>query len=518
MSDGVLPVLSRALVTGAEFQRRPDLAVPAPALLDLPEKAIQFGTGAFLRGFVDYFIDAANERGAFAGRVVMVSSTGSGRDAVVAQQDGLYTLLEQGVESGEARQEYRLVAAVSRALSAQSQWQDVLEIARSPALELVFSNTTEVGITLDESDSADAAPPRSFPGKLTAFLYERARHFDFDVRAGVVVLPCELIEQNGTVLRGIVLRLAELWQMDARFRAWIEKAVPFCNTLVDRIVPGTPTAAEHRKCEQRLGYRDGLLTTCELYRLFAIEAAPDVQRRLTFAAADTGVVLTDDVTPYRERKVKILNGAHTALAPVALLCGCTTVAEAMRHELIGRFVRTLVFDEIVPSTDVPTAEPFAHAVLDRFANPYLQHALFDITLQGTMKLRVRLIPTIVSYAAHTGRAPGALAFAFAAYLLFMRADLHARRVAEHAPVPADDAGAAVRARWSGVDATDAAAVAALVNDVCGQTRLWGVDLTNVPHFCSAVYQHLLIALREGMPAALHAHLTAPTAPAEVPER
>src|SRR5687768_17156226 len=397
-----LPPLNAALVRDAASRRRASVELPDPALLDLPEKAVQFGTGAFLRGFVDAFLDECNRQGRFGGRVVAIASTSSGRERALNEQNGLYTLSIQGIEQGAARQEQRIVASVSRALSAPDEWRAVLECAHNPALELVFSNTTEVGIVLDERDGPDAAPPRSFPGKLTRFLYERARAFDYDPTKGVIVIPCELIEENGERLCAIVLALAARWNLGSQFIQWIESAVPFCNTLVDRIVPGTPPPDRLAELQRMLGYRDSLLTTGEPYRLFAIEGDDEIRARLPFASDTRGLVIATDIAPYRERKVRLLNGAHTAMVPVALLAGCETVLEAMQHPTVGRFVRRLMLDEIAPGLDVPDAIAFAHEVLDRFGNPHIRHALLDITLQGTTKMRVRVIPSIVRHAERTG--------------------------------------------------------------------------------------------------------------------
>ena len=501
------PTLNRALVP-AEDQH----------LLALPEKAVQFGTGAFLRGFVDYFVDAANRAGRFGGRVVAVGSTGSGRDRVLEAQDGLYTLAVQGRAAGEVVEEHRVIASVSRALSARTEWDAVLAVARSPELELVFSNTTEVGIALDEGDAYDAAPPRSFPGKLTRFLHERALAFDHDPARGVVVIPCELIEDNGPRLKAIVVALAERWALGARFVAWLDAAVPFCSTLVDRIVPGAPAAAEAERLANALGYDDALLTTCEPYRLFAIQGDAALGARLSFAEADPGVVVTDDVGPYRERKVRLLNGTHTAMVPAALLMGCETVREAVEHPVVGALVRRILFDEIVPTLDAPGADAFARDVLDRFANPFIRHALFDITLQATMKTRVRLVPTIRRYVERTGHPPPGLAFGFAAYLLFLRGELQARRAAAGLPVPADDQAPRVRAAWMDVTRAEAGVApagaipddmapqvaAALVERVLADTSLWDADLTQVPGFGVSVTASLLSMLRDGVPAALDA--------------
>jgi tagaturonate reductase len=492
-----LPLLNRALVTSAAFQARTDVCVPAPELLDLPERAVQFGTGAFLRGFVEPFLDAANRAGRFGGRVVMVGSTGSGRDRVLAEQDGLFTLSVQGIDGGEPVHEQRVIGSVSRALSAVDEWDAVLACARNPDLQLVFSNTTEVGIVLDEGDRPDASPPRSFPGKLTRFLAERAVAFDFDPACGVIVLPCELIEDNGDRLKAIVLRLAERWGLDPRFAAWIQAAVPFCNTLVDRIVPGTPAPDALAEAEAALGYRDGLLTVAEAYRLFVIQGDEAMRARIPFADVP-GVTVTEDVAPYRERKVRMLNGAHTITVPAAILCGCETVREATQHPVVGPFLQRTMMDEIVPTLDAPGSEAYARAVLDRFANPYVKHALIDISLQQTMKMRVRVVPTILRYAERTGRVPEALAFGFAAYLRMVREGLGL----------ADDQAERVRAHWSRhADGAEAE----VARFVCADVELWGMDLSRVPGFAAAVASALVRMRDHGPAAALEAHLAAAAA-------
>jgi tagaturonate reductase len=492
-----LPRLNRALVTSAAFQARTDVGVPAPELLDLPERAVQFGTGAFLRGFVEPFLDAANRAGRFGGRVVMVGSTGSGRDRVLAEQDGLFTLSVQGVDAGLVVQEQRVVGCVSRALSAVDEWDAVLACARNPGLELVFSNTTEVGIVLDEGDRPELSPPRSFPGKLTRFLYERATAFGFDPARGVVVLPCELIEDNGDRLRAIVLALAERWGLDGRFAAWIRSAVPFPSTLVDRIVPGTPAPDARAQAEAALGYRDGLLTVAEAYRLFVVQGGAELRARLPFAGVP-GVTVTEDVAPYRERKVRMLNGAHTITVPAAILCGCETVLDAVRHPAVGPFLQRAMLDEIVPTLDAPGSEGYARAVLDRFANPYVRHALLDISLQQTMKMRVRVVPTIVRYAERMVRVPESLAFGFAAYLRMVREGLGL----------ADDQAERVRGHWARFPDGSEPEVA---RAVCGDAELWGADLSAVPGFTAAVAGALVRMRRHGVAAALESHLGAAAA-------
>lgn len=503
------PRLSREVVASLAYATRADLEVPAAELLALPERVVQFGTGGFLRGFADWFIDDANRRGDFAGTVVALSSTGSARDAILNEQDGLFTLAVQGSEDGAERQRYRIVASLSRALSTRDEWDAVLALARDPAIGLVISNTTEVGIAHDPRDTFDARPQRSYPGKLTRFLYERASHFAYDRARGLVVLPCELIDDNGDALGAIVRRYAAEWRLDPRFGAWLDDAVTFCNTLVDRIVPGAPSSEDVARTERLFGYRDGMLTSCEPYALFAIEGDESLRDRLGFARNDPRVVVAPDIRPYRERKVRILNGAHTVTVPAALLAGLETVRDAVTDERIGKLLRRAMLDEIVPVLDVPDAEPFARDVLERFANPFIRHALIDITLYGTTKMRVRVVPSIVQYADRTGRVPASLAFGFAAYLAYMRGEVRAERREAGLSVPDDAEGDRVRDAWRGVDASSDAALAGLVERVCADAGLWKTDLSAIDGFAALVAEHLARILRYGIVAALDVHLTEP---------
>jgi tagaturonate reductase len=506
------PRLSRKLVASLGVASPGDLEVPPPETLGLPERVVQFGTGAFLRGFAEYFVDEANRKALYDGSIVAVSSTGSSRDAVLNEQDGLFTLAIQGMEGTTARQRYRIVGSLSRALSARDEWDDVLALARDPQINAIISNTTEIGIAFDEHDTFDAQPPRSFPGKLTRFLYERARAFDFDVKRGLVVLPCELIEDNGETLCAIVHRLARMWKLEHRFTSWLTDAVEFCNTLVDRIVPGAPPADEAKRVASVFGYRDGLITACETYALFAIEGDENLAKRVGFIGADPRIIVTPDIRPYRERKVRILNGGHTVSVPAALLAGLETVRDAVTDPAIGAFVRRAMFEEIVPSLDVPDAEPFARDVLARFANPYIRHALIDITLYGTTKMRVRVVPSIVAYTERCGRAPNTLAFGFAAYLAFMRGEIQTERRATGKPVPEDAEGDRIRDAWRDVDLHSDDDIAAFARRVCADVSLWSVDLSSVSNFAALVGDNLVRIMRGGVRAALDASLSEAATP------
>ena len=490
--------LSRSLVSSRDFDSV--AALPQKDLLDLPERAVQFGTGAFLRGFVEHFLDAANRSGPFGGRIVAIASTPSGRHETVNEQDGLYTLVVEGLKDGRPYRHFRIVSSLSRALNAATQWNDVLELARNSDIDFLFSNTTEVGIALDDDDQP-ASPPRSFPGKLTMFLFERARAVQYSSDKPITVIPCELVEKNGERLHEIVVTLARRWSLGDNFLTWLDRNVLFCNTLVDRIVSGKPNAERQELIEEKLGYCDELLTICEPYRLFAIQAARDARHRFAFAGAGSGVIITDDIEPFRLRKVRLLNGAHSLLAPLGLQCGVDTVFEAVADETLGEFLRRMMFDELVPACNVSGAHEFASDVLDRFANPCMEHQLIDITLQATAKVRVRVIPSIIDYAKSEGRQPELMTFAFAAFLFFLRGDIQSQRRAAGLKVPADDGAAQIRAIWN--EWQDGPGDhSAIAQKLCGEQSLWGTDLLAVPGFAQSVATNLSSINANGVSASL----------------
>lgn len=491
------PVLSRALLHRAEWRAPASLVCPERRVLDLPERAIQFGTGAFLRGFVEYFVDEANRKGLFNGRVVVVGSTGSGRDRAFATQDGLFTLESLGADSRD--DESRIVASVSRALNAQTGWGDVLAVARQPDIAVVFSNTTEAGFALHEADVAVDVAPRSFPAKLTQFLYERARTFQFDAARGVVVIPCELLEDNGDVLRSLVHELARRWRLDSQFFTWLNAAVPFCNTLVDRIVPGAPPERQREKLESKLGYSDELLTVAESYRLFVIEAEQSIHSRIPFLLADDGIVVTNNIRPYRERKVRLLNGTHTGLAAVGMLAGLKTVDAAMRDTTVASYARDLLHGAILPMVDAPEASTFGDDVLRRFANPHVHHRLTDIATQGTLKLRVRLLPIVERYAQASEPVPQALIAAIAAQLVLLHPQSEHQLRSSGDGFPSDELGVRVRAHWEAVPH-----VAGGVEQILSDRSIWGDALTLVPDLALQVADVAATILSRGIRSVLHA--------------
>ena len=465
---------------------------PEESCFDLPEKVLQFGTGAFLRGFSDYFVDQANRKGAFNGRIVVVGSTGSGRAALFNAQDGLYTVCIQGIEDGETIDHCTVAASVSRAISSADDWTSILNLARSPDLEFVFSNTTEEGIRFDADDRLDLDPPRSFPGKLASVMYERAETFGYDSERGLTILCCELIEDNAHKLRSIVLELADRWNLGNAFVNWLHEHNRFCNTLVDRIVTGRPDAVSMRKIEQRLGYSDDLFIQAEPYHLWAVEGDTTLRDRLAFADGEDGILISPDIGPYLTRKVRILNGAHTIMVPLSYLCGNDTVAESMEDSLTSMFIRHVMLQEIVPSLDISRedAERFAHQVLDRFKNPFVHHELTSIALHQTTKVDVRIVPSLHDYYSRTGHLPQGIVLGFAAYLLFVTGEGRAADL----ELPFDERVGEVRAyqQKSGLDDMDG-----FVRAVCADHELWHPPLDALPGFSESVASRVMEMRRDG---------------------
>jgi len=360
----------------------------------LPETILQFGSGRFLRAFADLFIHQANAQQQI-GRIVIVQSTGGERAGGLNRQGGRYHVLVRGIEAGQVIDRIEPCESISRALVAAQQWPEVLELARSPQLRVVLSNTTEKGYDLDPADGPNDAPPRSFPAKLLAVL--RAR-FEAGL-PGLTIVPCELRERQADVLRGLVVDLGRSWNLSADFLGWLENQCHWLNTLVDRIVTGTP--ADHP-----LLASDPMLTACEPYALFAIEDKPAAGRFLNHPA----VVWTPDVMPYFLRKVRLLNGGHTALLIKAWPRGFRTVREAVNDAELGPWLERLLLDEIAPVLQGRVEDPsgFARQVLDRFRNPFIEHQLADIALHHATKVQVRLVPTRDEYRQRFGKEPALL--------------------------------------------------------------------------------------------------------------
>ena len=388
-------------------------------LKDAPERVLQFGEGAFLRAFAEDFIDRMNETAGFNGKVVLVQPRGGHPDTCTrfAEQDGLYTLLLRGREKGEAVSQRRIISCVSRCLDPKGDWQSVLDCAQNPDLRFIISNTTEAGIVFDPACKAEDAPPSSFPGKLTRFLHTRWRLG----LPGFVILACELSEHNGEELCRCVKEYASLWGLEPQFTAWVEGENRFCSTVVDRIVTGRPKGDAEAIC-QELGYEDSLLDTGEVFASWIIEGPQSIREELPFEKAGLPIQVVDDHVPYKQRKVRILNGAHTSMVLAAHLAGFKIVRDCMEDETVRGFMNRTISEEIIPTLDLPRAdlEDFASAVADRFNNPYIDHALLSIALNSTAKWKARVMPSLLEYAARKGTLPPCITFSFAAYIAFYR--------------------------------------------------------------------------------------------------
>src|SRR3954467_998694 len=379
----------------------PDKVVlPDESVFELPERVLQFGTGVLLRGLPDYFIDKANRTGIFNGRIVVVKSTSNGDANAFDRQDGLYTLCVRGVLNGIREEENIVNASISRVLSANTDWDKILQCAHNPQLQIIISNTTEVGIQL-VPDDIRKHPPVSFPGKLLAFLHERFHAFGGSEQSGMVIIPTELIPDNGKKLESIVLELAHLNGLEDEFIEWLEQKNDFCNSLVDRIVPGRPDKSFQSAIEDELGYHDELLTVAESYRLWAIEGDASIKNLLSFSQADEGVVIEPNINLHRELKLRLLNGTHTLSCAPAFLGGCETVKQAMDDELMSSFVCQSMLSELAPSipyaVDPTAAKAFGNKVLDRFRNPHIQHYWNSITMQVSSKMKLRTIPVLLRH-------------------------------------------------------------------------------------------------------------------------
>jgi len=464
-----------------------------------PEKVLQFGEGNFMRAFVDWKIDHLNQKTDFNGSVVVVQPIEHGLVDQLNEQDGLYTLYLQGIKNGEAVKEHSVIQSISRGLDLMTDYDEYLKVAENPELRFIFSNTTEAGIAYDETDQLTDRPQKTFPGKLTAFLYQRYQTFQGDPNKGFILIPCELIEQNGQKLKEIVLRYAEQWDLGVDFINWINDGNTFCSSLVDRIVPGYPkdTIEEITK---ELGYRDELVVVGEQYHLWVIEGPEWIKDEFPVDQTDLNVLFVEDLTPYRTMKVRILNGAHTAMTPVSYLYGLDTVREAIEHEVTGRFVKDLIEQEIIPILDLPADESkeFANNVIERFLNPFVKHYLMDISLNSISKYQTRNLPSLLDYVNQKHELPKRLVFSLAALVLFYEG-----RRGEDTIQLSDDQHILefFKLQWSTYDGSKESIVK-MVTTILDNQTYWGQNLNDVPGLRDLVADYLYEIKTKGIKEAI----------------
>ena len=474
--------------------------VPDESLLSLPEKVLQFGTGMLLRGLPDYFIDKANRKGIFNGRIVVVKSTSKGDTASFNAQNNLYTLCIRGIENGKRKEENIINSSISRVLNAGEEWEEILKCAHNRNLQIVISNTTEVGLKLVKDDISNH-PPLSYPGKLLAFLVERFQAFNGSADSGLIIIPTELIPDNGKKLKSIVLELAHLSGLHKEFIEWLNQCNFFCSSLVDRIVTGIPGEKIKHEIENELGYEDDLLTLCEVYCLWAIEGDGNVKRILSFAVADEGLIISPDIALYRELKLRLLNATHTMSCGVAFFSNINTVKEAMEDKLMSVYIADLMKKEIGPAIpyeiNSDTLDAYSEKVLDRFRNPHINHIWKNITLNYSSKIKLRCVPVVMNFYKSNNRVPELFALGFAAYIYFMKAVKQNEKlffgVNNGNPYLIEDEEAEnFYHMWQTLP----------INEVANRTLkdidLWGTDLSALPGFQQSVIDKLNSIINNGM--------------------
>ncbi|MBQ7872761.1 MAG: tagaturonate reductase [Clostridia bacterium] len=409
-----------------------------------PERVIQFGEGGFLRGFVDWMLQKVNESSEFNGSVVVVQPIEQGMCDLLSAQNCVYTHVIRGVEGVDTT----VVDVISRCVKPYEDFNSYLALAENPDFRFVVSNTTESGIVFSAEDKITDAPPKTFPAKVTLLL---KRRFELGL-GGFIFLPCELIDRNGDNLKKCILKYADLWELGDDFKNWIERENVFTNTLVDRINTGYP-----RGEDLGLGYEDNMLNTSEFFHLWVIETDYDLESEIPFASAGLNVIVTKDkLEMYRTRKVRILNGAHTSLVPYAMLEGFDTVKSCIDDERMCAHLRRCVFDEIIPTLDLPRDEllAYANSVVERFGNPYIKHYLSAISLNSVSKFKVRVLPSILEYIKRYDKMPETLIFAFAKLIEFYKTDM---------PQDAPEVIAFMRDHSA--------------REILANTELWGQDLS-----------------------------------------
>lgn len=382
----------------------------------MKETVMQFGEGGFLRGFVDYFFHKLNEKGLYDGKIVIVQPLPTGMIDMLNAQDCRYNLFLRGIQDGQEVNERTEITSISRCINPYTDFDAYMALAENPDLRVIVSNTTEAGIEYLGTESMEDRPAKSYPAKLTQFLYKR---FTLGLK-GFILLPCELIDHNADTLKECVLKYADLWNLGDGFKEWIETENDFCNTLVDRIVTGYPRE-EAEELEKVIGHPDKMIDTAEIFHLWVIEGHHEDE--LPFNKAGYHIVWTDDASPYKKRKVRILNGGHTSMVLGAYLYGLETVGECMKDETVSAYLKHCIFEEIVPTLgNTETDINFGKAVLERFSNPYIRHMLLSIALNSVSKFEVRVLPTILEHKEKFGTYPEGLVMSMAALIAFYRTD------------------------------------------------------------------------------------------------
>ena len=456
-------------------------------------KIMQFGEGNFLRAFVEWILQDLNDKGAIEASVAVVQPMPFGRVKELADQDGLYTLRLEGIDNGENVRKSQIIDVIGDCINPFTEYEKYLKYGESEDLQVIVSNTTEAGIAVDASDTDFSKCPKSFPGKLLALLKRRYDRFKGDMNKGLAIIPCELIDDNGDELYRCLTELAKINKMDEKFIKWMQTANHFTSTLVDRIVPGYPKN-EIEAIQKETGYIDNNVVKGEIFHLWVLKKEPFIQKVLPADKTGLNVIFADDIHPYKQRKVKILNGSHTALVPVAYLCGIDTVGEAMSDKTIGKFVKDFIFGEVNPTIDLPADQmtAFANSVIERYKNPYIRHELMSIALNSTTKFRTRLLPTLLDYVKIKGKLPQHLLFSLASLIAFHKGKRGNEEIALN-----DDP--AYLAKWKYLWTEFGGDLDKLAKEALAWKGAWDMDMNTIhPDITKTVAKYLKVIQTKGM--------------------
>ncbi|MDP9959336.1 tagaturonate reductase [Chryseobacterium lathyri] len=448
----------------------------------LPIKIVQFGGGNFMRGFTDYVIDKLNKEAGFNAGIVNVQPTPGGSVHKLEEQDNLYTLFSRGIKKGEIIDTKQVISAIQKSINPYTNYDEFLALAKEKELEFIFSNTTETGIAYDESENDYTGPHKNFPAKLTVLLHERFKHFNGAEDKGLRIIPCELIEDNALALKEMILKYAQLWNLEANFVQWIEQNNYFHNTLVDRIVSGYPKD-DADTYEDQLDYEDQMMVVSEVFLLFVIQDAANLKERIPFDKIDEQILVVDNIQPYRLRKVRILNGGHTLMLAPAILSGKETVKESIDDQFLGKFLSETIFNEVNPTLGLDENElkDFAEEVFDRFRNPFIKHYQASIALYFVSKFKVRILPSLLKYVEINHKLPLNLTFSLASLIRFYQGNF------DEKSLPLNDEEVIVnrfKEIWANENYDKVAELA------LSETIFWETDLTKVSGLKSAVAKAL----------------------------
>ncbi|WP_423127359.1 tagaturonate reductase [Gaoshiqia sp. Z1-71] len=470
-----------------------------------PTRILQFGEGNFLRAFADWMVQKMNNEIGFNAGVDVVQPLATGMVDLLNQQDGLYHVYLKGIKNGKPVKEYEFIQCINRGINPYTEFETYRASVLNPDLRFVISNTTEAGICYDENDRLDMQPQQSFPGKVTALLYERFKAFNGAADKGLIFFTCELIDRNGDMLKRYVLKHAENWKLGDEFKQWTETACAFCNTLVDRIVPGFPKD-DIREIQAELGYEDQLVVVGEYFHLWVIEAPEWVAKEFPANKAGLDVKFVKDMTRFREQKVQVLNGCHTGSYAVSYLSGIETVREAYEHLEVGDFMKGLVYDEVLPVLDGTEKEltQFANKILERFSNPYIRHLWQSIALNAMSKWETRNLPSLLNFVNSYQMLPQKLVFSLAAMIAYFKGESDGVRYKVQ-----DDEWILdfYREAWAACDGRPIS-IYQLAEKVLSLDKVWKQDLNRIPNLTITVSHYLFLIQQVGMKKAVKAVLNA----------